>query len=59
MNGPKIECAKGYGIPLFNLTNPGLQSILLGADTLKEIVDMFDHPPLWRFVGDKVYTGKC
>ena len=52
---PEFICRKGYGIPL-NVSHPKLRPVL--RDVLKEVIDIFDHPPFLHLGGDEVNMAK-
>jgi len=57
LNCPEFICASGYGVPL-NVEHPHLKTILTAV--LKEVLDIFDNPPLLHLGGDEVFlSSKC
>jgi hypothetical protein len=49
---PKFICRTGYGIPLNVSHQPHLSQLLVSM--LREILDIFDHPPFLHLGGDEV-----
>jgi hypothetical protein len=52
---PLFICQKGYGVPL-NVSHPKFVSIL--TDLLREVLDIFENPPLLHLGGDEVHMSK-
>jgi hypothetical protein len=53
---PLFLCQKGYGVPL-NVSHPQFIPIL--TDVLREVLDIFEHPPLLHLGGDEVHMSQA